>query len=170
MQAAGSGEAEGELEAALISDLSNEDDWGLDGLTSGPTGYVSGSISSGSGSSQRRSLLQELEAEEAAQDMFAEGSLASLNSLSVQWGGSAGATGLDLEEQEEMLRRYFKPSQVKKLLKEQVEVDAAYSEFRVSGSRQYCSGAFGWRFGGGRVVVGAPIWVGVLVGAGRQQD
>lgn len=90
------------LEASLIADMSNEDDWGLESL-------MNPAISSRRG---RRSLLDELSQQEAAADGFEEGSLAAENVGSVQWGGSAGTTGIDLEEQEELLRRYFKPDQV----------------------------------------------------------
>jgi hypothetical protein len=57
----------------------------------------------------------------------------------VQWGGSAGFTGIDLEEQEAMLQRYFKPQDVQKLMKDQKEIDASYSELRVSGGWWKCS-------------------------------
>lgn len=50
---------------------------------------------------------------------------------SVQWGGTAGTTGIDMEEQEAILTRYFRPDQVKKLMKEQQEVDESYSVLRV---------------------------------------
>lgn len=90
------------LEASLIADLSHEDDWGLESLMTPATSSLR----------SRRSLLDELSQQEAAADGFAEGSLAAGNAGSVQWGGSAGTTGIDLEEQEELLRRYFKPDQV----------------------------------------------------------
>jgi hypothetical protein len=122
---------EEDIEASLLADMGNEDDWGLEGLIP-----RSSSSSSAAARQQqrrgRRSLLDELEAEELAADGFEEGSLAASNNASVQWGGSAGFTGIDLEEQEEMLRRYFKPQEVQKLMKEQEEIDASYSELRVS--------------------------------------
>uniref|UniRef100_A0A383VWY2 Uncharacterized protein n=1 Tax=Tetradesmus obliquus TaxID=3088 RepID=A0A383VWY2_TETOB len=120
-------EEEEDLDASLIADMGNEDDWGLDGL-------LPGSSSSSAARQQqrrgRRSLLDELEDEEAAADGFEEGSLAASNSTSVQWGGSAGFTGIDLEEQEDMLRRYFKPQEVQKLMKDQKEIEASLSELR----------------------------------------
>jgi hypothetical protein len=121
-----SDESDEDLTTTLIRDLSNEDDWGLEGLPSGPAGYISSRQRPGG-----RSLLDELTAAEEEELGHAEGTLAATSSSSVQWGGSGGATGLDLEEQEAVLRRYFKPQQVKKLLQDQVEVDASYSEFRV---------------------------------------
>lgn len=53
----------------------------------------------------------------------------------MQWGGTAGTTGIDMEEQEAILTRYFRPDQVKKLMKEQLEVDESYSVLRVSRGR-----------------------------------
>jgi len=119
-------ESDEDVTTTLIRDLSNEDDWGLEGLPSGPAGYISSRQRPGG-----HSLLEELTAAEEEELGHAEGTLAATSSSSVQWGGSGGATGLDLEEQEAVLRRYFKPQQVKKLLQDQVEVDASYSEFRV---------------------------------------
>jgi hypothetical protein len=114
--------------------MGNEDDWGLEGLI--PRG------SSAAARQQqrrgRRSLLDELEAEESAADGFEEGSLAASNNASVQWGGSAGFTGIDLEEQEDMLRRYFKPQEVQKLMKDQQEIESSYSELRVSAVMSSC--------------------------------
>jgi hypothetical protein len=119
---------EEDLDASLLADMGNEDDWGLESFM--PRG--SSSAAQQQRRRGRRSLLDELEDEEAAADGFEEGSLAASNSTSVQWGGSAGFTGIDLEEQEEMLQRYFKPQEVQKLMKDQQEIDASYSELRVS--------------------------------------
>lgn len=108
-------------------DLSNEDDWGLEALNPRSSSLLQQRQRSGG----RRSLLDELAAEELEADGFEEGSLAG-SSASVQWGGSAGTTGIDLDEQEQILQRYFRPDQVKKLMKDQVEIDASYSELKVS--------------------------------------
>lgn len=102
LQASSDDEAD-ELEASLLADMSNEDDWGLESLMNPATASRRG----------RRSLLSELSEQDAAKDGFEEGSLAAENAGSVQWGGSAGTTGIDLEEQEELLRRYFRPDQVR---------------------------------------------------------
>jgi hypothetical protein len=108
------------MELALLRDLSNEDDWGLESLT---TPGLS-NLQMGRG---RRSLIDELtEAEEAARLGADTGFTGS-----VQWGGTAGTTGIDMEEQEAILTRYFKADQVKKLMQEQQEVDASYSVLRV---------------------------------------
>jgi hypothetical protein len=130
-------EDEEDLEASLIADMGNEDDWGLEGLI--PRGSSSSSTAARQQQRQgRRSLLDELEAAESAADGFEEGSLAASNNASVQWGGSAGFTGIDLEEQEDMLRRYFKPQEVQKLMKDQQEIEASYSELRVRVLRLSC--------------------------------
>lgn len=119
--AAGAGaaaeDASGAASMALLRELSNEDDWALDGL-------ARGAGSSGG----RRSLIDEMiAAEEAGDGVGGSGA----GGATVQWGGSGGVTGIDLEEQEALLTRYFRPDQVKKLMKEQVEVDESYSELRV---------------------------------------
>jgi hypothetical protein len=127
---------EEDLEASLIADMGNEDDWGLEGLI--PRGSSSSAAARQQQRRDRRSLLDELEAEESAADGFEEGSLAASNNASVQWGGSAGFTGIDLEEQEDMLRRYFKPQEVQKLMKDQQEIESSYSELRVSAVVSSC--------------------------------
>lgn len=91
------------VEASLLADLSNEDDWGLECLINPAVTSIS---------RRQRSLVDQLSQQESANDGFEEGSLAAENSGSVRWGGSAGTTGIDMEEQEELLRRYFRPDQV----------------------------------------------------------
>jgi hypothetical protein len=82
--AAADADAQAEEDLALLRDLSNEDDWGLDALTA--PGF-----SSGAGRQPgRRSLIDELTAaaEEGGAGLGASGSGAN-----VQWGGTAGTTG-----------------------------------------------------------------------------
>lgn len=62
------------------------------------------------------------------------------------WGGTGGVTGLDLEEQEDLLRRYFRPAQVARLMQQQREVDRDYSTLKVRGGG---GGVFEGRAGGG---------------------
>lgn len=112
-------------EIALLRDLSNEDDWGLESLTTPGLSTLDRQLRGG-----RRSLIDELTAAEEAELEAGSGSF----SGSVQWGGTAGTTGIDMEEQEAMLMRYFRPDQVKRLMKEQQEVDASYSVLKVSRS------------------------------------
>lgn len=85
----------------------------------------------------RRSLVDELTAAEEGEDLTDD---SSSFASSVRWGGTAGTTGIDMEEQEAILTRYFRPDQVKKLMKEQQEVDENYSVLRVSvfGAGQCC--------------------------------
>jgi len=111
-----------EAEMALLRDLSNEDDWGLEALTTPARSTFDRQQRIG-----RRSLVDELT---AAEEEELEGSGNAFNG-SVRWGGTAGTTGIDMEEQEAVLTRYFRPDQVKKLMKEQQEVDESYSVLRV---------------------------------------
>lgn len=111
---------------ALLRDLSNEDDWGLESLTNPGISTLDRQLRGG-----RRSLIDELTAAEEGEDLTGDGGF----SGSVQWGGTAGTTGIDMEEQEAILTRYFRPDQVKKLMKEQLEVDESYSVLRVSHMR-----------------------------------
>eukprot|EP00879_Flechtneria_rotunda_P011571 GHRR01012086.1.p1 GENE.GHRR01012086.1~~GHRR01012086.1.p1 ORF type:complete len:507 (+),score=153.42 GHRR01012086.1:580-2100(+) len=113
------GESDDDMEVLLLQDLGNEDDWGLEGL-----------VRNSASKRQHKSLVNQLVAREYEADGLDQDSLAASSSTSVQWGGSAGTTGIDLEEQEELLRRYFTPDKVKKLIKDQIEIDASYSEQR----------------------------------------
>jgi hypothetical protein len=49
------------------------------------------------------------------------------------WGGTGGVTGIDLEEQEALLQRYFRPDKVKKLMKDQRIIDDQYRDMKVRG-------------------------------------
>lgn len=75
-----------------------------------------------------RSLLESIEADAGQADDV--GDMLS-GSSSVQWGGHAGATGLDMEEQEELLKRFFKPDRVQKIMKQQLEIDDNYADMKV---------------------------------------
>lgn len=90
-----------EAELALLRDLSNEDDWGLEALTNPGVSTLDRQLRGG-----RRSLIDELTAaEEGEEDVLGDSSGFSGN---VQWGGTAGTTGIDMEEQEAILTRYFR--------------------------------------------------------------
>lgn len=90
-----------EAELALLRDLSNEDDWGLEALTNPGVSTLDRQLRGG-----RRSLIDELTAaEEGEEDVPGDSSGFSGN---VQWGGTAGTTGIDMEEQEAILTRYFR--------------------------------------------------------------
>lgn len=104
----------------LLKDLANEDDWALDDVA----------IAAASGR-RRRSLLAETAAEAAeAEARMAAGGPGAASEF-ITWGGSAGATGLDLEEQEAVLSRYFRPHEVKRYMQVQREVDANNAAMRV---------------------------------------
>ena len=47
------------------------------------------------------------------------------------WGGTGGVTGIDLEEQEALLQRYFRPDKVKKLMKDQRIINDEYRDMKV---------------------------------------
>jgi hypothetical protein len=113
------------MELALLRDLSNEDDWGLESLATPGLSSLDRQMGRG-----RRSLIDELTAAEEAARLGADTGFTG----SVQWGGTAGTTGIDMEEQEAILTRYFKADQVKRLMQEQQEVDASYSVLRVRGT------------------------------------
>lgn len=88
-------------DSAMLRDMTNEDDWGLEEV--GGRGSVYQSLVSGS---DRRMEHD------------------------VQWGGSAAATGIDFEEQEVLLSKFFKPHQVKEYMKQQHEVEDFYADMR----------------------------------------
>lgn len=46
------------------------------------------------------------------------------------WGGSGAATGIDYDEQQEMLERFFPPSDVKRLLEQQRQAEQGYGELK----------------------------------------
>lgn len=114
-------------ELALLRDLGNEDDWGLEALTNPGASTLGRTLRPG-----RRSLIDELTAAEEGEEFLGADGSGGGFSGNVQWGGTAGTTGIDMEEQEAILTRYFRPDQVKKLMKEQQEVDESYSVLRVS--------------------------------------
>ena len=104
-------------EVRLLRDITNEDDWGLDALA--PE------------AARRPSLLSQIAREQ--RDREAEGFDAGPGPGGdvVTWGGSGGATGIDLEEQEELLSRFFRPHEVKRYMAFQREIDDNYAAMRV---------------------------------------
>jgi hypothetical protein len=112
---------------ALLRDLAGEDDWGLDALDKrGGRG----------GASSRASLLSQATRE--AQEREEVGSFTPGGEV-MEWGGTGGATGIDLEEQEEVLSRFFRPHEVKRFMAVQREIDANAAAMRVRPCRLECA-------------------------------
>ncbi|GBF95605.1 hypothetical protein Rsub_08587 [Raphidocelis subcapitata] len=105
---------------ALLRDLAGEDDWGLDALDDGGA--------HGAGSSRRRPSLLSQATREAREREEAAGSTPGGDAMA--WGGSGGATGIDLEEQEEVLSRFFRPHEVQRFMAVQREIDANAAAMR----------------------------------------
>lgn len=111
----------------MLRDITNDDDWGLDALA--PEAR------------RRPSLLSQM----AREQREAEGSEAgpAPGGDVVTWGGSGGATGIDLEEQEELLSRYFRPHDVKRYMAYQREVDDNYAAMKARAGRGAQGGGSG---------------------------
>jgi hypothetical protein len=101
-----------EASAALLADLSQEDEWGLSEIGA------------------RRSVLA---------DMDGRGRDARVSEAraggSVQWGGTLGVSGVDEDETEALLSRFFKPNKVKALMVQQREALAAAVELKVGAAQ-----------------------------------
>jgi hypothetical protein len=107
-------------EVRLLKEFANDDDWGLDGLPA-----------DGRGSRPRRtSLLAEIARQQRESEDAGDGAAGAGESM--MWGGSGGATGIDMEEQEEVLSRFFRPHEVKRYMAIQKEIDENYAAMKVS--------------------------------------
>lgn len=99
----------------MLRDIANDDDWGLDGLEGA------------AGGARRPSMLAEAMRERRERE---EGDWSASAGDAIAWGGSGGATGIDLEEQEAVLSRFFRPHEVQRYMRAQREVDENYAAMR----------------------------------------